>query len=91
MSEKLQPDAGPDMIQGGPACPVSSNHRQMRTQEGRGPAHPVPRGTGASGHAPRRAARRAGASGHVRPDTSDRVRSSLDSDRTLGAARPVKQ
>jgi hypothetical protein len=33
---------------------------------------------------------RGGASGHVRPDASDRARTSLDSDRTTGAARPVK-
>jgi hypothetical protein len=32
-----------------------------------------------------------GASGHVRPDASDRARSSLDSDQTSGAARPVKR
>jgi hypothetical protein len=52
ISEKLQPDAGPDTVQGGPARPVSSNRRQKRTREGHGPARPVPRGSGASGHAP---------------------------------------
>jgi hypothetical protein len=52
ISEKLQPDAGPDAVQGGPARPVSSNHWQRRTREGRGPARPVPCGPGASGHAP---------------------------------------
>jgi hypothetical protein len=51
ISKKLQPDAGPDAVQGGPACPVSSNRRQRRTREGHGPARPVPRGTRASGHA----------------------------------------
>jgi hypothetical protein len=34
------------------ARPVSSNHRQTRAREGRGPARPVPRGTGASGRTP---------------------------------------
>jgi hypothetical protein len=29
--KKLQPNAGPDAVQGGPACPVSSNRRQRRT------------------------------------------------------------
>jgi hypothetical protein len=52
ISKKLQPDAGPDAARGGPVCPVSSNRRQRRTREGRGPARPVPHGTGASGHAP---------------------------------------
>jgi hypothetical protein len=52
ISEKLQPDARPDVVQGGPARPVSSNHRQRRTREGRGPARPVPRGTRATGHVP---------------------------------------
>jgi hypothetical protein len=33
---------------------------------------------------------RGGASGHVRPDASDHARTSLDSDRTSDAARPVK-
>jgi hypothetical protein len=28
--EKLQPDAGPDMVHGGPACPVSSSRGQRR-------------------------------------------------------------
>jgi hypothetical protein len=52
ITEKLQPDAGPDAVQGGPVRPVSSNHRLRHTREGRGPARPVPRGTEASGHAP---------------------------------------
>jgi hypothetical protein len=52
ISEILQPDAGPDAVQGGPARPVSSNRRQRRTREGLGPARPVPRGARASGHAP---------------------------------------
>jgi hypothetical protein len=52
ISEKLQPDAGPDAVQGRPARLVSSNRRQRRTREGRGPARPVPHGTGASGNAP---------------------------------------
>jgi hypothetical protein len=30
-----------------------------------------------------------GTSGHVRPDASDHARSSLDSDQTPGATRPV--
>jgi hypothetical protein len=34
---------------------------------------------------------RGGVSGHVRPDASDHAGSSLDSDRTTGAARPVKR
>jgi hypothetical protein len=34
------------------ARPVNSNHRQTREQGGRGPAHPVPRRTGASGQTP---------------------------------------
>jgi hypothetical protein len=73
----------------------SSNRRQTRLREGRGPACPILRGTGASGHAPGRAAQRVGASGrggasgHVRPDTSDYAGSSLDSDQTPGAAHPV--
>jgi hypothetical protein len=54
ISEKLQLDTGPNAIQGGPARPVSSNRRQRRTREGHGPARPVPRGTGASGHTPSR-------------------------------------
>jgi hypothetical protein len=66
ISEKLQPDARPDAVQGGPAHPISSNRKQTRAQEGRGPARSVPRGTSAFGHAPRRAPRRAGASGRVR-------------------------
>jgi hypothetical protein len=97
ISEKLQPDAGPDMVQGEPVRPISSNHRQRRTRERSQ--------TGASGPSRNRsiwpctqwAARvsvligRGGASGHVRPDTSNRARSSLDSDRMPGAARPVKR
>jgi hypothetical protein len=45
-------------------------------EKGHGPARPVPRRIGASGHAPRSSARRAdaigrgGASGHVQPDAS---------------------
>jgi hypothetical protein len=31
------------------AHPVSSNHRQTRARDGRGPVRPVPHGTGASG------------------------------------------
>jgi hypothetical protein len=50
--KKLEPDAGPDVVQGGPTHLVSSNRKQRRTREGRGPARPVPRGTRASGHAP---------------------------------------
>jgi hypothetical protein len=52
ISEKLQPNAGPDTVQGEPARPVSSNRRQRHTREGHGPARPVPHGSGASGHAP---------------------------------------
>jgi hypothetical protein len=75
--------------------PVSSNHGQRHAREGRRPARSIPHGTGASGHAPRGQCvsvpiERGGASGHVWPDASDRVRSSLDSDRTPGAARLVK-
>jgi hypothetical protein len=43
ISKKLLPDAGPDAVQGG---------KQRRTHEGRRPTRPVPRGSGASGHAP---------------------------------------
>jgi hypothetical protein len=61
------------------------------------PARPRVLGTGASGL--HRLARLGGltrsgcggVSGHMRPDASDRVRSSLDSDWTPGAARPVKR
>jgi hypothetical protein len=42
------------------------------------------------GRTGRRAERTRGASGHVRSDTSGHGGSLLDSDRTLGAARPVK-
>jgi hypothetical protein len=34
------------------ARPVSSNRRQTRAREGRGPARPVPHGTGVSGQTP---------------------------------------
>jgi hypothetical protein len=113
ISEKLQPDAGPDAVQGGPARPVSSNRRQRHTREGRGSACPVPRGTEASGHTPsgqRVSQCRSDAVAspvtcdRTRPITrgalwtpigrrgvSDCARSSLDSDRTPGAARPVKR
>jgi hypothetical protein len=52
ISEKLQPDARLDAVQGGPARPVSSNRRQRHTREGHGPVRLVPRKTGASGHTP---------------------------------------
>jgi hypothetical protein len=54
ITEKLRSDAGPDAVQGGPACPVSSSccrgararvsHR--RVQSLAGPAHPVRRPEG---------------------------------------------
>jgi hypothetical protein len=87
-SEKLQLDA----VQGGPACPVSSNRRQRRTREGRGPARPVPRGTRASGHAPSgQRMSQCRSTAVARRVMFGRTRSSLDSDRTPGAAHPVKQ
>jgi hypothetical protein len=43
------------------------------------------------GRTGRRANRMCGASGHMRSDTSGRGGSLLDSDRTPGAARPVKR
>jgi hypothetical protein len=52
ISEKLQPDAGSDAVQGGPMHPISSNHWQRGTSEGRGPTRPVSRKTRASGPAP---------------------------------------
>jgi hypothetical protein len=52
ISEILQLDTGSDAVQGGPMRLVSSNRRQRCTREGRGPARPAPRGTGASSHAP---------------------------------------
>jgi hypothetical protein len=52
ISEKLQPDAGPDAVQGGPVRLVSSNRTQTRAREGHGLARPVPRGTGASSQTP---------------------------------------
>jgi hypothetical protein len=61
------------------------------------PTCPVPHGTGASGQASRggraqqSADRTRDASGHVRSDVSGRGGSLLDSNRTLGAARPVKR
>jgi hypothetical protein len=103
-AEKHQPDAGPDAVQDGPARPVSaprvcdrtlvwpdqlvrSAHlgtEERCTQNAR-PARPLVLGTGASGHV------RSDASGHVRSDASGRGGSLLDSERTLGAARPVKR
>jgi hypothetical protein len=79
ISEKLQPDAGPDAVQGGPARPVSSNRRQRCTREGRGPARPVPRGTKASGHAP--------SGQHVSQCRSNAVACPVKCDRTRPIAR----
>jgi hypothetical protein len=74
ISEKLQPDAGPDAVQGGPARLISSNCRHRCTREGRGPARPIPRGTGASGHAP--------SGQHVSQCRSDMVARPVMCDRT---------
>jgi hypothetical protein len=94
ITEKLQSDAGPDAVQGGPARPVSSSccrgtrarvlHRRVRSLAG--PARPVRRPEG------QQIARSIGRG--MRPVTINWTRlvasgPLLDSNQTSGVARPV--
>jgi hypothetical protein len=81
--EKLQSDASDQFnaaralgFASGASCPSGNRSVWSGTQRSR---------------AWRGADRTCGASGHMRSDASDRARSSMDSDRTLGAACPVKR
>jgi hypothetical protein len=116
--KKLQLDARPDAVQGGPARPISSSRGQRRNVPrvcdrtlvwpdqrvrsvhlGTEERHTTSASEGPRDRNVRLASlvrlggvmrsRRGGASSHVRPNTSDHVGSSLDSNQTLGAARSV--